>query len=89
MALRCLPMSTYGTDRVKTFFLPQKLHATGDDPRRHDGLTIFLLVESGVNPGASSATLSDLNGHTMRITAPALHAWIATRPTMFMTRVRL
>src|SRR5882672_2510600 len=39
---------------VKTFFLPQKLHATGDDPRRHDGLSIFLLIESGVNPGASS-----------------------------------
>jgi hypothetical protein len=28
---------------VKTFFRPQKLHATGDDPRRHDGLSIFLL----------------------------------------------
>ena len=27
---------------VKTFFRPQKLHATGDDPRRHDGLSIFL-----------------------------------------------
>jgi hypothetical protein len=39
------------------------------------------------------ATLSDLNGHTMGITARALHARIATRsglmPTMFITRVRL
>jgi hypothetical protein len=86
-------MSALGPGCVKTFFRPQKLHATGDDPRRHDGLTIFLLIESGVNPGASSATLSDLNGHTMRITARALHARIATRsglmPTMFITRVRL
>lgn len=39
---------------VKTFFLPQKLHATGDYPRRHDGLSIFFFVESRVNPGASS-----------------------------------
>lgn len=33
-----------GPDCVKTFFLPQKLHATGDDPRRHDG-THFVLLE--------------------------------------------
>ena len=32
-----------GPGCVKTFFRPQKLHATGDDPRRHDGLSIFLL----------------------------------------------
>src|ERR1700676_922189 len=25
------------------FFFPQKLHAAGDYPRRHDGLSIFLL----------------------------------------------
>jgi hypothetical protein len=39
------------------------------------------------------ATLSDLNGHTMRMTARTLYARIATRsgsmPTMFITRVRL
>ena len=39
---------------VKTFFRPQKLHATGDDPRRHDGLSVFCCIESGVNPSATS-----------------------------------
>jgi hypothetical protein len=46
--------STHDPGCVKTFFLPQKLHATGDYPRRHDGLSIFFFVESRVNPGASS-----------------------------------
>src|SRR5882672_7609800 len=40
-----------GADCVKTFFLPQKLHATGDDPRRHDGLRIFLLYRVRSQPG--------------------------------------
>src|SRR3954468_17902959 len=75
---------------VKTVFLPQKPHATGDDPRRHDGLSVFLLYRVWSQP---RATPSDLNGHTMRITARTLHARIATRsglmPTMFITRVRL
>jgi hypothetical protein len=37
-----------------TFFPPPELHATGGDPRRHDRLSIFLLIESGVNLGATS-----------------------------------
>ena len=36
---------------VKTFFRPQKLHATGDDLRRHDGLSIFLLYRVWSQPG--------------------------------------
>src|SRR6266480_10360 len=40
-----------GPDCVKTFFLPQKQHATGDDPRRHDGLSIFLLDRVRSQPG--------------------------------------
>jgi|SRR6267143_6871232 len=43
--------SAPGPDCVKTFFLPQKLHATGDDPRRHDGLSIFLLYRVRSQPG--------------------------------------
>jgi hypothetical protein len=79
---------------VKTFFLPQKLHATGDDPRRHDGLSIFLLYRSLESLRAQPrAMLSDLNGHTARTTVHAPQARIAARsgliPTMFITRVRL
>ena len=47
-------LTALGPGCVKTFFRPQKLHASGDDPRRHDGLSIFLLyrvLES--NPGAT------------------------------------
>jgi len=36
---------------VKMVFLPQKPHATGDDPRRHDGLRIFLLYRVRSQPG--------------------------------------
>ena len=43
--------SDMGPGCVKTFFLPQKLHATGDDPRRHDGLSIFLLYRVWSQPG--------------------------------------
>jgi hypothetical protein len=39
---------------VKTFFLTQKLHATGEDPHRHDGLSIFLLYRVWSQPGATS-----------------------------------
>ena len=46
-------MSVLGPGCVKTFFLPQKLHVTGDGPRRHDGLSVFLRYRVGVNPGAS------------------------------------
>ena len=34
--------SAFDPGRAKTFFLPQKLHATGRDPRRRDRLSIFL-----------------------------------------------
>ena len=52
--LTILVISTMGPDCVKTVFRPQKLHATGDDPRRHDGLSVFAVWSSGVNPGATS-----------------------------------
>jgi hypothetical protein len=42
--------SEFDPDCVKTAFLPQKLHATGDDPRRHDGLRIFLLYRVRSQP---------------------------------------
>jgi hypothetical protein len=44
-------MSQMGPDCVKTFFLPQKPHATGDDAHRHDGLSIFLLYRIRSQPG--------------------------------------
>src|SRR5258707_15248554 len=44
-------MSGSGPDCVKTFFLPQKLYAPGDDPHRHDGLSIFLLYRVRSQPG--------------------------------------
>jgi hypothetical protein len=58
MRLRCWPsptlcssdgagdaaMSAMGPGRAKTFFLPEKLHATGGGPRRHDRLSMFLLL---------------------------------------------
>jgi hypothetical protein len=44
-------MSAVGTGRVKTIFLPQELHATGGDPRRHDRLSIFLLYRVWSQPG--------------------------------------
>ena len=37
--------------RVKTFFLPQELHATGDDPHQHDGLNIIFLYRVRSQPG--------------------------------------
>ena len=33
--------------RAKTFFLPEKLHATGGGPRRHDRLSMFSVVNLG------------------------------------------
>jgi hypothetical protein len=44
-------MSVNDPGCVKTFFRPQKLHATGDDPRRHDGLSVFLLYRVWSQPG--------------------------------------
>jgi hypothetical protein len=82
-----------GPGCAKTFFRPQKLHATGDDPRRHDFERIFAVSSLESTRAQARATLSDLNGHTMRITARALHARMAASnglmPTMFITRVRL
>src|SRR3981189_3799410 len=46
-----LKMSVAGPGCVKTFFLPQKLHATGNDPRRHDDLSRFLLYRVRSQPG--------------------------------------
>ena len=47
--------AAFDPGRVETFFLPQKLHATGRDPRRRDRLSIFLLYrvrsQSGRNLG--------------------------------------
>src|ERR1700681_2028076 len=54
---------------------------------------IFALSSPESTRAQARATLSDLNGHAMRLTARALHARIATRSglmaTMFITRVRL
>ena len=36
--------------RAKTVFLPEKLHATGGGPRRHDRLSIFLLLRVWSQP---------------------------------------
>src|SRR5260370_37767370 len=86
--------SAYDPGRVKTFFLPKKLHATGRDPRRRDRLSIFLVYRVWSQSGRNlELILSDLNGHTAHTTAHAPHARIATRsgliPRMFITRVRL
>ena len=40
-----------GSRLCKNVFPPPKLHATGDDPRRHDGLRIFLLYRVRSQPG--------------------------------------
>ena len=53
-------MSAKGPGRVKTFFLPQKLHAAGRNPRRRDRLSLFLLYrvrsQSGRNLGPRRTT---------------------------------
>jgi hypothetical protein len=38
---------------VKTFFVLQKLHSTGNDLRRHDRLSVFLLYRVWSQPGRS------------------------------------
>src|SRR3981189_2317824 len=54
---------------------------------------IFALSSPESTRAQARATLSDLNDHTMRVPARAVHARIAIRsglmPTMFITRVRL
>src|SRR5882757_5956920 len=84
----------YGSRPCENVFPSQKLHATGDDPRRHDGLSIFLLYRVwSQSRRYLGPALSDLNGHTARTTVHAPQARIAARsgliPTMFITRVRL
>ena len=85
--------SGFDPGRVKTFFLPQKLHATGRDPRRRDRLSIFLLSSLESIRAQPRTTLSDPNGHTARTTIHTPHARIAARsgliPRRFITRVRL
>jgi hypothetical protein len=41
----------FGSRLCKNVFPPPKLHATGGDPRRHDGLRIFLLYRVRSQPG--------------------------------------
>jgi hypothetical protein len=41
--------------RVKTFFLPQKLHAAGRNPRRRDRLSLFLLYRVRSQSGRNLA----------------------------------
>jgi len=49
--IKRIATSGLGPGCAKTFFLPQKLHATGDDPHRYDGLSIFLLYRVRSQPG--------------------------------------
>ena len=56
-------MSLSGPGRVKTFFLPQKLHATVRDPRRRDRVSIFLLYRVfGVGLGIEHVDSAPLEG---------------------------
>jgi hypothetical protein len=48
-------MSALGPGRVKTFFLPQKLHAAGRNPRRRDRLSLFLLYRVRSQSGRNLA----------------------------------
>jgi hypothetical protein len=52
-AIHCPAVLEYvpDPDCVKTFFRLQKLHATGDDLRRHDDLSVFLLYRVWSQPG--------------------------------------
>jgi hypothetical protein len=65
------------------FFLSQKLRATGDYPRRHDGLSIFFFVESRVNPGrCKSAFFLSQKLHatgTIRVDTPFLSVFLLYR----------
>ena len=77
--------------RAKTFFLPQKLHATG---AIHVDATVsayFCCIEFGVNPGTKSADAGRPERRTARTAICAPHARIAARsgliPRMFITRV--
>jgi hypothetical protein len=87
-------IGAFDPGRVRTFFLPQKLHAAGRNPRRRDRLSPIFAVSSQESIRAQPrATQNDLNGHTARTTVHAPQARIAASsgliPTMFITRVRL
>jgi hypothetical protein len=58
-----LRFTAFDPGRVKTFFLPQKLHETRGDPRRHDREHIFAVSSLELTRAQPRATLSDLNGH--------------------------
>src|SRR5687767_15919596 len=84
----------FGSRLCKNVFLPPKAarnRGRSASTRRFEHTFAVSGLES--IQAQARATLSDLNGHTMRITARALHARIATRsglmPTMFITRVRV
>ena len=47
-------MSPNDPGRVETFFVLQKLQATGRDGPRRDRLSLSCCIESGVNQGATS-----------------------------------
>ena len=85
--------SAKGPGCVKTFFVSQNCTQPGRSASTRRFEHIFAVSSLESTRARPRATLSDLNGHTMRITARALHARIATRsvlmPTMFITRVRL
>jgi hypothetical protein len=64
-----LSSSQFDPGRVETFFVPQKLHATGRDGPRRDRLSVFLLYRVWSQSGrATSSHADDLNGHTARTT---------------------
>src|SRR6266436_770909 len=93
-AVRLGPMSEMGPGCAKTLFLPPKTarnRGPSASTRRSEHIFALSIPES--TRAQARVTLSELNGHTMRITARAVHARIATRsglmPTMFITRVRL
>jgi hypothetical protein len=84
----------FGSRLCKNVFPPPKTARNRGRPastRRSED--IFALSSPESTRAQARTTLSDLNGHTMRIAARALHARIATKsglmPTMFITRVRL
>src|ERR1700716_3416421 len=83
-----------GSRLCENVFPPPKTERTRErsaSTRRSE--QIFALSSPESTRAQARATLSDLNDHTMRVPARAVHARIATRsglmPTMFITRVRL
>src|SRR5258705_13122830 len=61
--------SGFDPGRVETFFVSQKLHATGRHGPRRDRLSLFLLYRVWSQPGRNlGAALSEMNGHKARTT---------------------